>query len=717
MNNTGRFSAAVNCKSESERDRVIREIISEMTLDEKIAQMSGNTTLIRQIIMMPRYNYFTWDSGENKRLGIPPIKFTDGPHGVAINHSTCFTVSMGRGATWDPELEKRVGYAMGVESRSQGANYFGGVCINALRHPANGRAQESFGEDPHHLGTMAAGMIEGLQKHVMACAKHFACNSIENSRFFVSVKIDERTLREIYLPHFKKCVDAGVASFMSAYNRLNGVYCGHSSRLLRDILKNDWQFDGFVISDFLTGIRDGKAAANAGCDIEMPITWRYGKKLKKLVLSGEVAEETINESVLRILRQKARFASVGNPAEYDARKVACREHAELALEVARKSMVLLKNENSALPLRRGEVKIIAVLGKLADKINLGDLGSSRVRPPYAITPLQGIRNRAGDSVKVVYESGQEPAAARKAAKEADAVIVVAGLSGRDEGEYIPLIPPVGIFDDRNIIPDKGTGEYKPIKEAYLKIGGDRKTLGLSSESENLIKAVAMENKRCIVVLEGGSAITMSSWINAAEAVLMAWYPGMEGGNAIADILFGDFNPCGKLPIVFPKSWDQCPLFDNKAREVTYDYYHGYRLFNKKGIEPLFPFGFGLSYTKYEYKNLRIDKKEIGKTGKIKIAVDVANTGQIAGEEIVQIYVGYNGSKVDRPVKDLKGFGKLALNPGETKTLSLEIKAEDLAYYNAATNSWEVEEIEYIVYAGPSSHQKVLLTAAFRVKGS
>jgi len=671
------------------RESLIKELVADLSLDEKIGQMSPSTSLFWHAVMLPRYNLRPYDSGGKNSRGIPAMKFSDGPRGIALNHSTCFPVSMARGAAWDPALEQRVGEAMGYEARAQGANFYGGVCINLLRHPGWGRAQETYGEDPHHLGEMGAALVSGVQKHVMACAKHFACNSIEKSRLFVDVQVDERTLREIYLPHFKKCVDAGVAGVMSAYNKVNGLLCGHNGRLLREILKGDWGFKGFVVSDFLWGVKDGKSAANAGLDIEMPVAIFYGRRLKRLVRAGEVPMENIDEAVTRILRQKARFAKVGDPAGYDRSKVAGKEHAALALEVAGKSIVLLKNENSALPLGRDELKTLAVIGPLATRSNLGDVGSSRVRPPYAVTALAGIRNRAGESITVTYNRGANHEEAAALAKSADAAIVVAGLGPRNEGEYIPL----------------------PIVRHY---GGDRVKLGLPQAQEELILAVAAANKRTIVVLIGGSAIIVEKWKDHVPAMLMAWYPGMEGGNAIADVLFGDVNPSGKLAMVFPKSEDQLPDFDIKAKKVYYGYYHGYRLFDKKGLEPAFPFGFGLSYTKYKYSNLKLDQKQIPATGKIVASVDLKNIGTRQGEEIVQLYVGYKGSRVDRPIKELKAFARVALLPGEAKAVEMEINAQDLAYYNTEKKAWEVESIEYNVSVGPSSRGSDLLSASFEV---
>ena len=662
----------------------VEDIVSKMTLDEKVDQMTCKPFYKIGKNILGYGRFATFNTSYNKHFSLPAIRFVDGPRGANFQDSTAFPVSMARGATWDSDLEERVGRTMGYEMRAKGANYTGAVCINLLYHPSWGRAQETFGEDPYHLGRMGAAMVTGLQEHVMACAKHYAANNIEESRFFVDVELDERTLREVFLPHFKMCVDAGVASFMGAYNKVNGVQCCHSEHLLKDILKNEWGFDGFVISDFLYGVRDTVEAANGGLDIEYPIIRYYGKKLKKAVLKGKVPEENINEAARRIIRQKLRFLPLEDK-KYDLSKVACTEHTNLAREVEQKAIVMLKNNESALPLYRNEIKSILVMGKLADQKNLGDKGSSAVRPPYVIKPLDGIRNNAGN-VEVFYESGSNMDRAKTLAKKVDAVVVVAGFTWRDEGEY--------------------------IKE--LRYGGDRENLGLPKDQVKLIKEISEENDRVIVMIEAGSAVTMESWKDKVNGILMVWYPGLEGGNAMADILFGDVNPSGKTPCIFPKSKDQLPYFSNKVKKIKYERYHGYRRFDKNNDEPAFPFGFGLSYTKYKYDNLKLSDSEINKDGEINISVNVTNSGQVAGEEIVQLYVGYKNPKLDRPVKDLKGFTRTALEPGETKTVTMNIQANDLAYYDTGSKSWQVEQIEYIVYAGPSSNEKDLLTDVFKI---
>lgn len=665
-----------------------KQILSIMTLKEKLNQMVADQTVTEGgPKMQRRYNAESISAGEDKKLGIPGVLFSDGPRGVVIGSSTCFPVSMARGASWDLELEEKIGEVIGIEAKSHGANYFGGVCINLLRHPAWGRAQETYGEDTYHLGVFGVALLKGVQKHIMACAKHYACNSIETTRFNLNVSIDERTLREVYLPHFKKCVDAGVASIMSAYNKVNGKYCGHNPHLLREILKEDWNFKGFVLTDFFWGIRNGALAINAGVDIEMPFEFRMAPdKMIGYMNEGRFTEDLVDEGVLRILRQKLKFAHKGDPKLYNKEKIACKEHTDIALEAARKSIVLLKNKNSILPLKRNEIKQIAVFGKLTNTPNIGDHGSSRVYPPYVITPLEGIKSSAGNATNIIFNEGEDLEDAKELAKSSEISIIIAGYTHLDEGE--------------------GSGSKERT--------GDRKSLRLHEKDEELISAIASVNENCIVALEGGGPIIVEPWENEVSAILMLWYPGMEGGTALGEILFGDINPSAKLPAVFAKSEDQLPCFDTNVTEIEYGYYYGYRLMDKEGYEPTYPFGYGLSYTSYSYNNLRIDKSTISSDGEIQVSVDVTNTGNITGEEVVQMYVGYKNSSVDRSFKDLKGFDKVLLTPGETKTLNLSLKAEDLAFYNVDRKKWIVENIDYIIYVGPSSRKEDLLTTTFSI---
>ena len=676
-----------------EAETGLRALVARMSLDDKIGQMSGDTPIFPHIVEMAwAYNTRPMPAGEDRHLGIPAIRFTDGPRGVVVGHSTCFPVSMARGATWDSALEERVGSAMGVEARSQGANFMACVCINVLRHPAWGRAQETYGEDPYHLGEMGAALVRGVQRHAMACVKHFAANSIENVRMKVDVEISERTLREIYLPHFRRCVDEGVAAVMSAYNKVNGEYSGQNRHLLRDILKDEWGFGGFVMSDFVFGVHDGTAAALGGLDLEMPFTLHYGRKLKRLVEIGRVPLAVVDDAAFRILRQKLGFAQVGEPERYGQQAIASEEHRALAREVAQKSMVLLQNDLvpgqglRLLPIDLGRVTRFAVIGRLAPLWNIGDHGSSRVRPPAVVSALQGIQAALKGAGTVVFKSGGNLRAAAKAAQQAQVAIVVAGYGPAEEGEKLP----------------------------NSREGGDRHSLRLSPHDEKLICAVAAANPATVVVLIGGSAIVMEAWRLCVPSILMAWYPGMEGGHALADVLFGRVNPSGKLPCVFPTSESQLPPFDPRAERAAYGFYHGYRLLDRDGHEPAFAFGFGLSYTTYRYTNLRLDRDLVPTDGVLHATVDVTNTGNVAGDEIVQLYVGYEGSRVDRPLRDLKGFVRVHLTPGETQTISISLPVDQLAYYDEDQRRWVIEPIGYRAFVGPSSRAGDLLSARFQV---
>ena len=668
----------------------IKDILGRMTLEEKIDQMSGDISNVKMAInfVMGKKKYPMWTAPGLPRLSVPDIRSCDGPRGVATDNpsgiptlrglegTTCFPAAMARGATWDPDLEKRISWVIGYEGRVLGANMVLSPCINVLRHPGWGRAQETYGEDPYHLGVMGVAHVEGSQEHVMSCPKHFAANSLEESRFFVNVKMDERTLREIYLPHFRMTVEAGAASIMSAYNDLNGYLCAHNKHLLRDILKGDWDFQGFVVSDWDAAVEDAVEAAEGGLDLEMPYGKHFGGKLKKAVKRGKVDEEIIDEAVERLLRMKFKFDGINPDTKYERSKVAGKDAAALALEAEHKGIVLLKNEGCLLPLKRDKLGSIAVIGRLADRENTGDNGSSNVHPPYVVTPLEGIKNLAGDNIEITHDNGVDPATASAAAAAADIAVVVVGMTRVQEGEF--------------------------IKVASVSFGGDRENLDLDPADEAVIRAVCKANEKCIVILESGSAITMKNWKESARAIMMAWYPGMEGGNAIADVLFGKVNPSGKLPFTWPVETSQLFPLDNKSKEVVYGYYHGYRYYDKKKLIPDYHFGFGMCYTTYEYSNLHIARKELGGDDTLEVTVDVKNTGDMAGDEIVQLYVGYEGSAVDRPLKDLKAFDRVGLAPGEKKTVAMEVKIKDLAYYNESAGRWETEAIEYIVYMGSSA---------------
>jgi beta-glucosidase len=531
---------------------------------------------------------------------------------------------------------------------------------------------------------MGAALVRGVQRHMMACAKHYACNSMENMRFKVNVKVSERTLREVYLPHFKRCVDEGVASIMSAYNQVNGEYCGHNAPLLRRILKEEWGFKGFVVSDFIWGVRDGEKAIQGGMDVEMPRHQHMSvKAVTRLVKAGKVSEAQIDEAALRHIRTKMHFARVGIPEGYPAEQLCCRTHTDLAREAAEKSIVLLKN-NGILPLDGTKMKKVAVFGKLANTPNTGDHGSSNGAPPYVITPLEGLTQVLSAETKLHYNQDFDHAAAQ----DADACIVVVGYTHKEEGEYMSGI---------------------------TKIGGDRSSLSLPPRNIALIQAVASANPRSVVVLEGGSAIITEEWRQHAAAILMAWYPGMEGGNALAGILFGKVNPSGKLPCVFPKSTHQLPYFDRMAEEIDYGYWHGYRLMERKGHAPAFHFGFGLSYTTFSVNHLQLEQTELKTNQVLKAKVHLQNTGTRDGAEIVQVYVGSPGMIVERPIKDLKGFQRIHLKAGESCWVDFSIDLQTLAYWDDNFHDWLIESGEYILFVGTSADPQDLLMAKFTIQ--
>jgi beta-glucosidase len=518
-----------------------------------------------------------------------------------------------------------------------------------------------------------------VQEYVLANPKHYAANSIEDTRFEVDVTVDERTLREVYLPHFRAAVlEGGAASVMSAYNSVNGQFCGENEQLLKQILKTDWAFDGFVLSDWIWGTQSTLGSALNGLDLEMPVAQVYGEALLSAVHDGEVPESAIDEAVRRMLRKKLQY-QLDQPSDLDESVLANDEHLALAREAAVEGSVLLKNESSALPLDTSTLQRIAVVGLLADTPNTGDSGSSNTNPSFVVTPLQGIEDAVGDQVAVDHIGkdvlGPEDLALIEAA---DAVIVVTGLTAEDEGESL-----VG--------------------------AGDRVDLGLSAERVKLIRDAAASNDRSIVVLEGGGAITMGEWLPDIEALLMAWYPGQMGGHAVADLLFGDANPSGKLPITFPTGLDQLPPFDNQSLEVTYDYFHGYRYLDRNDSTPEFPFGFGLSYTTFTVDNLRASQAEAVAGDLVRFSVDVRNTGSVAGAEVVQLYVSYSGSAVERSERELKGFAKVALGPGETQTVEIAVPVNDLAYYDVAESAWALEGLEHEVHVGTSSRDLPLAT--------
>lgn len=676
-----------------------KRLLNTLSLEEKIFLMSGCESKkgVRGSIqnkISAHYNEKPYRAGGIEEKGIPPMLFADGTRGVVCGSGryTCFPVTSMRGASFHPKLEKQVGNAIAEEVIDAGGSLFGGVCVNLPYHPGWGRSQETYGEDPCLLGCMGAALTEGVQeKGVIACVKHFAFNSMENSRFKVSVLCSKRAEREVFLPQFKKCIDAGAGAVMSAYNSYNGVPCGHHDYLLNQVLKNEWGFDGFVMNDFLWGISDTTEAVQGGMDMEMPATCFFGEKLLKAVQNGDADQKRIDDAALRIIRtllahwnrtedkksEKVR-GKITSSADGRLTPADFSRHARLALQCAREGITLLKNENHILPIDLKEHRLkIAVLGYLADKENIGDRGSSRVYAPHVTTLLQGLAAYCSQA-DIIYYSGERASHCRRLAKEADYVIIAAGNDYSDEGECVAN-------DSEN--------------PAEKEIGGDRiNGLSLKERDLSVIRAVSEVRKDAVVALIGGSTITMEEWHDSVGAVLFLYYPGMEGGTAFAEILFGKTSPGGKLPFVIPEKVSDLPDIDWDTDEITYQYCHGYTLLDKNNIKPLYPFGFGLSYTTFKTSQIRAWKCE----SMLCASAVVENTGTRDGSEVIQMYAGASASAVERPLRTLKAFQKIFLKAGEKKEVHLSFSLKDMAYYDEKTGEFIIENIPYEVYVGTSS---------------
>lgn len=653
----------------------IDAIIEHATLAEKVGMLSGRGFFQEFMADDRLWGARPYRAGSGiERLGVPPLWFTDGPRGVARGQSTCFPCTMARGATFDTDLEMRIGEAMGKEIRAQGCDLSGAVCINILRHPAWGRAQETYGEDPHHLGAMGTALGLGIQtQNVMATVKHFALNSMENARFRVDVQVGERALHEIYLPHFRTALDAGVATVMSAYNKYEGEYCGQHHGLLTDILRGEWGFSGFVHSDWVMGLYKPYAVA-AGLDIENPEPQVLGEKLIAAVEAGHVAPFVIDRACRNILRTQYRFACAADPlTDYPIELVASPEHVALAREAAQKSIVLLEN-NDVLPLDRGKVRRLAVLGRLAELPNTGDMGSSRVRPPHVVTPFAALQAELGSDA-ILRGDEDDIDAAVAAARAADVAVIVAGYTAREEGEYIPGDITLGQESD-------GSGGRPAI-------GGDRLSLDLPAEQTALIEAVAATGTPVVVAIVAGSAVLVEGWRERASAILQTFYSGMEGGTALADILFGDVSPSGRLPFTVARDAADYPFFDRDADTIRYDYWHGYAKLARDGVEPRYAFGHGLSYTRFARRALGVSVAG----DRLDVSVTVANVGERAGDESVLCHVRYPGA-IERWPLALKAFSRVSLAPGETRTITMAIPIDGLRYRDERSHEWRLEPGEY-----------------------
>lgn len=677
------------------------DVVAAMTTDELLECLDGDLDFWAGLADMIGGGYLehTFPGGSCQRLGVKGIAFSDGPRGVVVGENTCFPVSMARGATWDPHLERSVGDAIGRELRVRGANFFGGVCINLLRHPAWGRAQETYGEDPFLLGQMGAALSEGSQQHVMACVKHFALNSMENARFAVDVTVADDVLHEVYLPHFERVVASGVASVMSAYNSVNGEWCGHSRHLLTEVLRERWGFDGFVISDFIYGLRDAAASVRAGLDIEMPFRMVRHQHLRAALDDGDVTLDEIKLSVQRSVATQMRFAgTLSAPVPHES-VVAGPQHTALAYEAAVRSLVLLHNEpvGGAPVLPLPHAASLAVIGHQAAAHALGDRGSSRVSPPLVVSLLDGLS--AAHQAPISHHDGRDIEAAALAAMAADVAVVMVGYDHEDEGEYVGL---EGTAHLQGLFPPQQPDTGELLTKAFEKVarhagersmgrGGDRTSLRLRPHDEALVEAVTAANPRTVVLVVAGSAVLMP-WAHRTAATMMVWYPGQEGGRAIADVLTGHRLPTGRLPLTIPHSESHLPAFDPAATEVVYDRWHGYTKLHRDGQAAHFPFGFGLGYTTFGIESLEV-------RGASAFA-SVMNTGEGAGSHLVQLYAGSAHSPADgRPEWLLCGFAHTpVMGPGQRVTVEIALDTWALRRWDPVAQSMQSPTGEYRISA-------------------
>jgi beta-glucosidase len=651
------------------------------------------------------------------RLGIPGFAFSDGPRGVVIGPATCFPVSMARGATWDVDLEERIGDAIGLELRAVGADLYGGVCVNVLRHPAWGRAQETYGEDPHHVGELGAALTRGVQRHVMATVKHFACNSMENARFTVDVEVDDEALHEVFLPHFKRIVDEGVACVMSAYNLVNGEQCGQSHLLLRDVLRGEWGFDGFVISDWIYGLRDAGPSITAGLDVEMPSPMVRRAQLDDALAAGECTWADIDACVTRTLTALLRHAAHRAHRDHPGVEVLASEtHRALARQAAAEAIVLLRNEavggQPVLPLEDALLTQVAVLGRLADLRNLGDGGSSDVWAPSAVTPLAGLR-AALPGIDVVHADGHDRTVAAEVAATADVAVVVVGCTRDDEGEYIgdagtahlrSLLPGP---DDPDLAsaftaavaadpgPDAPPGAVPERSTGGFSTGGDRASLTLHADDEGLIRAVAAANRRTVVVVISGSAVVMEPWRADVPAIVQLWYPGMEGGHALADVLLGRVDATGRLPCTIPTDADHLPPFDRDADAVTYDRWHGYWRLARDHHDAAYPFGFGLSYATWELGDATLEREG----DELVVRTTLANAGPLDSADVVQVYGGRPADST-RPARRLLGFARVEVPARQTAPVEIRVPLERLRVREGGR--WVLHPGTYVLSVGRHS---------------
>jgi beta-glucosidase len=685
-------------KAELAIDQKIANVVKKMTLEEKIEMLHGNAL---------------FSSAGVKRLGIPELTCDDGPLGVreevlrfdwkSANWTTDSATFLPNGsaiaATWNPAMASQYGVVLGEEANARKKIVMLAPAFNICRVPLNGRTYEYYSEDPFLNAQLAVQAVRGIQsQNVAACVKHYAVNNQEVNRNSVNAIVDERTLHEIYLPAYKAAIQQGNAyTIMSAYNKVNGKWCSENNYLLNQILKKEWRFKGAVISDW-AGTHSTVEAANAGLDIEMGSSgpydqWYFAKPLLAAVKAGKVSVKTIDEKVRRILWVMYHTSMSAN---HPAGKISTPAHNRAAYTIASQSIVLLKNDKLLLPLKTKSVKSIAVIGDNATRtFALGGFGAG-VKAKYEITALAGLKARLGKTTKISFAQGYKANWLASNTFEQNA--------GFDKPDQALIDEAVALAKttDIAIVCIGSNREYESE-------GSDRKDIKLPFAEQELVDAVTNANPNTIIVVTAGAPYDLNKIKRNNHTIVWSWFNGSEGGNALADVLIGNVNPSGKLPFTFPASLNDSPAFaldtypgDNKTAPYKEGILVGYRWFDTKKIDPLYCFGYGLSYTKFEYTNVKTDRKIYRPDQTVLITVKIKNTGQYAGMETIQLYVSKDKSVVQRPEKELKAFKKIMIRAGETINAVLSIPVSSLAYYDIKTKNWVVEQGAYKINAGSSS---------------
>jgi beta-glucosidase len=688
--------------NDNKQEGEIRSLISQMTLREKVALLHGDAKFYVSGI---------------KRLGIPEWALSDGPNGVRAeihrddwayagwtnDSATCFPPGTALAATWNPGLAYERGIVLGEEARFRKKDILLGPGINVIRSPLCGRNFEYLSEDPLLISKMSVAYIKGLQsKNVAASVKHWLANNQEEHRDSIDVYMSERALREIYLPGFKASItEGGAYTVMAAYNKFRGDWCSENEYLDREILRKELGFKGVLMTDWSAAHSTVKAAL-AGLDLEMGTDkqdydqWYFADPLIDAVKAGKVPMAVVDEKVANVLYVMMK-TKMFDESHREKGSMNTPGHQQAAYDNAAEAAVLLQNKGNLLPLDFNKLRSIAIIGDNATRKHCGGGLSSEIKALYEITPLEAIRNKFGATVKINFAQGYEKQSTFKEGSNAGHANAV-----KVDWNLIDEAVRVAKESDAVII-------FGGLNHDFDTESADKENMDLPYGQDVLIQEVAKANPNTVVVIIAGSPVKLTGIVQRVPAILWSWYGGMEAGNAVADVLSGKVDPSGKLPFTVPVSLDQSPAhalgnFPGRNLKVNYeeDILVGYRWFDTKKIIPQFPFGYGLSYTNFAFGTLSTDKAVYGKEEVIQVKFTVKNTGSRYGAEVAQLYISDPVASVLRPAKELKAFEKVFLRPGETKTVALNVKVTDLAFYDESKKDWNVEAGDFILQVGNSS---------------